>query len=559
MATAIDFAQSLSPTFQSRQPAKPLRLGAYEVVTRIGAGASATVHLARAVNDPERLVALRVLHPHMTSDEGFVALFVDEARIAAGIDHPCVARVHDLSSHGRLIFTVVDYIEGDTLATLMRHAAARKNPSPLGVTLRIALDVLDGLSAAHALGEGSPLVHRDVSPKNIMVGTDGMAHITDFGVARAEGRVATTLPGVIKGKLGYMAPEALEGLALDPRADLYSLGVTLWEALTLERLFSNRRSFIEARHSSREPARDLRAVLSDAPEALAMILSKALSVDPDARYSSAIEMSEAIRTALTHRIAARSEVTAWLLTASATKIEREREALRRLGPRQTDRVSVMPSSLDLFAPKASLPLSESDSGIRLVERAALKASSQILTADPLFAPLPPTARQRTMPPPRSRTAPQHHGSNGTRELDPALATVAAPAEDYSFDLELSLPEARPSNGAIVRNHDWLSHTDTTALWANPSDRVHRTDAVTSPLEETPASLPPSSLSSPSSPPCALPPLDEAIDTTPSLPPLSSFPLTPPPEPGRWSLNASTVLALCASLAVLLAFTLRALG
>ncbi|HLM75303.1 MAG TPA: serine/threonine-protein kinase, partial [Polyangiaceae bacterium] len=175
-----------------------VRIGRYEVIRAIASGGMATVHLARTVGEGgfERLVAIKVMHPHIATDPAFVAMFLDEARLAARIRHPNVVATHDVQKSPAGVFLVMDYIDGPSLHHVLRSLHERDRVLPLDITLRIIGDALAGLHAAHELcgdnGEPLNLVHRDISPDNILVGNDGLARITDFGVARAESRISTT-------------------------------------------------------------------------------------------------------------------------------------------------------------------------------------------------------------------------------------------------------------------------------------------------------------------------------------------------------------------------------
>ena len=220
------------------------RLGRYEVLARLASGGMAAVYVARAqgVAGFERLVAIKVLHPHLAHEQEFITMFLDEARLAARIRHPNVVPTIDISdTQDAGYYLVMEYIEGDHLGALLQQAYEAGTRLPPPVALRIIVDALAGLAAAHDADrrERAPLnlVHRDVSPHNVMVGTDGVARITDFGVAKAEVRLSTTREGQFKGKLAYMAPEHASTGEADQRSDLFSMGIILWECLTGARLF----------------------------------------------------------------------------------------------------------------------------------------------------------------------------------------------------------------------------------------------------------------------------------------------------------------------------------
>ncbi len=279
------------------------RLGRYEVLAQLAAGGMATVYAARAqgVAGFERLVAIKVLHPHLAHDDEFISMFLDEARLAARIRHPNVVPTLDISdSQGDGYFLVMEYIEGDHFGSLLREAARASKNIPPAVALRVVIDALEGLGAAHALADGDGkalgIVHRDISPHNILVGSDGIARITDFGVAKAEVRLSSTRDGQFKGKLAYMAPEQASSGFADQRSDLFGMGVVLWESLVGRRLFKaenngellNRLLYAEIPKPS-EYVPEL-APLDD-------VLAKALERDADARFQSAAEFVDAIEAA----------------------------------------------------------------------------------------------------------------------------------------------------------------------------------------------------------------------------------------------------------------------
>ena len=183
----------------------------------------------------QRFVAIKRLHPHLASEEEFIEMFLDEARLAAGIHHPHVVPILEVGQSESGYYLVMEYIEGDTLARLMARSLARAQPIPRSVLIRIVLDALAGLHAAHELldPDGQPvhLVHRDVSPQNVLVGVDGCSRITDFGVAHAASRLQNTRADRLKGKLAYMSPEQARAGEVDRRADVFAMGIILWEVL----------------------------------------------------------------------------------------------------------------------------------------------------------------------------------------------------------------------------------------------------------------------------------------------------------------------------------------
>jgi serine/threonine-protein kinase len=313
------------------------RVGRYDLVARIGGGGMANVWLARTEDDGQvRLAAIKLMHPHLGCDPDFVRMFLDEARLAAGVQHPNVVGIHELAAEQAALFTVMDYIAGDSLAAVQATAVALKRAIPKRIVMRVMIDTLRGLHAAHEACDehGAPLnlVHRDVSPQNILVGVDGMSRLTDFGIARAQGRLAVTLPGMLKGKLPFMAPEHIEGRPLDRRADVYAAAVTLWENLALRRLFPQRTSFEEARlTAATTPYRSAAQFSPAVTPRLDAVLARGLAPDPDARFASAAEFADALTAAAGDEIASAEEVGHFMGAVARTKLEREYLALRNAG------------------------------------------------------------------------------------------------------------------------------------------------------------------------------------------------------------------------------------
>jgi serine/threonine-protein kinase len=286
-------------------------VGRYVLHDVIARGGMAAVHLGRLVGPAgfSRIVAIKRMHPHIASDPEFVAMFLDEARLAARIRHPNVVPTLDVLAEGGEAFLVMDYVAGEALSRVMRELGARKERVPPRIASAIMIAALEGLHAAHdATGEsGEPLglVHRDVSPQNLLLGTDGIVRVIDFGVAKAAGRVQTTRQGQLKGKMAYMAPEQLRGQAATRLSDIYAAGVVFWELLTGERLFKGENDAqIMAmvlkgpmgRPSMRSEGleRTIHPSSMRSLEALDDVVMRALAEDPSARFPTAREMAVAI-------------------------------------------------------------------------------------------------------------------------------------------------------------------------------------------------------------------------------------------------------------------------
>ncbi len=220
----------------------PLVVGRYAIFEEVARGGMAAVHVGRLAGPGgfTRTVAVKRLHPAYASDPKFVSMFLDEARLAARISHPNVVSTLDVVIRPDEVLLVLDYVHGESLARLLAVAREENRDVPIPIVAAIVVDGLHGLHAAHSTRDetGTPLdiVHRDLSPQNLLVGVDGVARVADFGVAKARGRVQETESGVIKGKAAYMAPEQAHGATVQA-SDVFSMAVVAWEMIAGERLF----------------------------------------------------------------------------------------------------------------------------------------------------------------------------------------------------------------------------------------------------------------------------------------------------------------------------------
>lgn len=339
-------------------------VGRYALFGQLAAGGMAVVHLGRLLGPVgfARTVAIKHLHPQYASSPEFVAMFLDEARLAARIRHPNVVATIDVVVEAREIFLVMDYVQGETLARLLRAALSRQALLPPALAVNIVLGLLAGLHAAHEslTEQGTPLgiVHRDVSPQNVMVGSDGVARVLDFGVAKAIGRAQLTREGELKGKLSYMAPEQIRGGAIDRRVDVYAAGVVLWEALTLKRLFSGEtdaeRMYQVLQSSIPPPSTHAPGV----PAALDAVVLRALSARPEDRYATALEMALALER--TVPLLSAREVGAWVTDLASDALARRAMQLEAIESSNTPVVTQRNQLSDLLDPDLetrAIPLS----------------------------------------------------------------------------------------------------------------------------------------------------------------------------------------------------------
>ncbi|MCB9617275.1 MAG: serine/threonine protein kinase [Sandaracinus sp.] len=280
----------------------PERLGRYWLFWQTARGGMGTVYVARmkaSRRGYDRIVALKRIHEHLAQEETFRRMFLDEVRIASRITHPNVAGVIDFGEDEGTPWCTMDFVLGEPLSAVIERVydpnGAGKSPRFDFLAAQLIAQAAEGLHAAHELRDDDdrPLhvVHRDVSPQNVLVGYDGVARIVDFGVASAMHRLQNTFTGQFKGKLAYAAPEQIGPSAVDRRADVWSLGCVLWELVTGRRLFPQEKvlEIVEAVATMRLPS--LRDVYPDAPLGLDEILWKALQRDPEHRYATARELA----------------------------------------------------------------------------------------------------------------------------------------------------------------------------------------------------------------------------------------------------------------------------
>ena len=272
----------------------------------------ATVYLARGL-EADRLVAIKRPHKHLATDKQFLTMLLDEARVASAIRHPNVVRVRELGFEKDKPFIVLEYVEGCALSDLRKELSAADRAMATKVAVRIVLDALAGLHAAHELADdsGKPLgiIHRDISPHNVLVGVDGVARLTDFGIAKAEDRLQTTRTHEVKGKLAYLAPERIDKRRTCTRqSDVFSMGVVLWECLAGRRLFRSDDAVDTFEEVLRAPIPRLRQLGANIPPGLDEAVARALSRDLNTRHKSAAELHAAIETGARGTIASHAEV-----------------------------------------------------------------------------------------------------------------------------------------------------------------------------------------------------------------------------------------------------------
>jgi serine/threonine-protein kinase len=287
-------------------------VGRYALFEQFAAGGMATVHFGRldGAGGFSRVVAIKRLLPHLVENQEFTEMLLKEARLAARVRHPNVAATLDVVATKGDVLLVLDYVHGEALSTLCRtQAKQKKEQVPLPIAVGIILDMLQGLAAIHDAtdekGRSLSLVHRDISPPNVLVGADGAARVLDFGIATALDHIEETAPERRKGKRGYMSPEQLRGERLTQRSDVFSAGIVMWELLALRRLFPADQEKEPGDAVQRGGYPRVSQFRPDLPPELDAIVARALELDPAQRFATMHDLADAVEAAAPARANAR--------------------------------------------------------------------------------------------------------------------------------------------------------------------------------------------------------------------------------------------------------------
>ncbi|HEX4461427.1 MAG TPA: serine/threonine-protein kinase, partial [Polyangia bacterium] len=317
------------------------QFGKYVLQRKLAEGGMAELFLAKqeGMEGFEKLVVVKRILPQLCADDSFVRMFLNEARVAARLNHPNVVQIFDLGKLGEQFFIAMEYVHGEDLRAVIREATEHGARLPLGLCCRILADAMAGLHYAHtrAGADGKPLglVHRDVSPQNVIVTYEGGVKIVDFGIAKAtrEANAAQTQAGLLKGKYAYMSPEQARGLPIDARADVFCAGILLWEMVTWQRLFKRSTEMATLMAVAEEPIRRPSTIDKTLPPELDRIIAKALERNPDDRFQSAQELRAALE-ALIRTSGWEADAMAlseWMRGLFAKKLQRQAEDIRAAG------------------------------------------------------------------------------------------------------------------------------------------------------------------------------------------------------------------------------------
>ena len=326
---------------------KPIPFGKYYLLERINVGGMAEVFRAKAygVEGFERLVAVKRILPNIAEDKEFIRMFVDEAKIAVQLNHANIAQIFDLGVVENAYYIALEHVHGRDLRAIFDRCRQKTEPMPTAQACFVMMKVCEGLDYAHnkrdQSGRELNLVHRDVSPQNVLVSFEGEVKLIDFGIAKAAGKGSKTQAGILKGKFGYMSPEQVRGLPIDRRSDIFSCGIVLYELLTGERLFVGESDF-----STLEKVRNVEILPPSTynrriPDELERIVLKALAKDVEDRYQNAIDLHDELQAFVytAGEFYSRKDLAAWMKGTFAREIEEETaklEAYRQIAPPPTE-------------------------------------------------------------------------------------------------------------------------------------------------------------------------------------------------------------------------------
>jgi serine/threonine protein kinase len=416
----------------------PVKFGKYYLLERISVGGMAEVFKAKAFGEAgfERLVAVKRILPSIAEDQEFIAMFVDEAKLAVQLTHPNIAQIFELGKVGESYFIALEYVAGRDMRAIFERARKRSETLPIPMACYMVMKLCEGLDYAHnkkdSAGRSLELVHRDVSPQNILMSNDGDVKLIDFGIAKAASKSSKTQAGILKGKFGYMSPEQVRGLQVDRRSDIFAVGICLYELLTMERLFVGESDF-----STLEKVRNVEIVQPSAynkkiPEELENIVLKALAKHPEDRYRSAMDLHDDLQSFMytSGNFFARKDLSVHMHKLFEEEIRKENardDEFRKFDSRRAAEAEVFESAAAPSGPPAPSP------------RVGV-------VAPPLPPSAPPAARTNGAPPlPRST-----HARPGAIPAPPPRSSASVPVTPMaaSAGVGAAATVARAPTGAM---------------------------------------------------------------------------------------------------------------
>jgi len=347
----------------------------YKVLEKVAAGGMAEVYRAESagLEGFKKIVAIKRVLPHLSEKKQFIGMFLDEARVSAHLSHSNCVQVFDIGVGDNTYFIVMEYVDGADLKGVIEFRRKHNLPFPVEAACLICVRICEGLAYAHELvdgkGESLHIVHRDMSPPNVLITRHGEVKIVDFGLAKANSQLERSEPGIIKGKFSYLSPEAAKGGTVDARTDIFAVGIILWELLAGRRLFMGESDLETVRMVQAARVPSIREINRNVPPELEQVLMKALTEDPAARYQRARDFGAALNDLL-FRLG--RSVSSFEIAALVEPIRKEREQKRRAQKRQ----SIIGTLID----EAMLEFTSIDSG---GDRKSLGAGGSVVGSLPL--------------------------------------------------------------------------------------------------------------------------------------------------------------------------------
>ena len=434
---------------------KPLPFGKYYLLERINVGGMAEVFKAKSfgVEGFERIVAVKRILASIAEDQEFITMFIDEAKVAVQLTHANIAQIFDLGKVGDSYFIAMEYVPGRDLRAIFDKARKTEQPIPVPMACYTVMKVCEGLDYAHnkkdAAGRDLNLVHRDVSPQNVLISYDGEVKIIDFGIAKAACRSAKTQAGILKGKFGYMSPEQVRGLPLDRRSDIFSVGIVLYELLTLERLFQGESDF-----STLEKVRNVEIMPPSTynpriPEELEQIVLKALSKEVEDRYQTAMDLHDDLQSFMytSGNFFARKDLAVYVKTSfpdDKIDVAEEQAELKEVpdkppAPREKPTTPASPPTPAAPPLRAQPPIARGASAPPLPPKASAPPPPPRASAPP-----PPPRASAPPPPPRSAPPPPPG-----KEIKRTLIGLPSPPSAHDRPSAPSSPAAAPQSPSAI--------------------------------------------------------------------------------------------------------------
>jgi eukaryotic-like serine/threonine-protein kinase len=472
------------PTGRSGPPLmKPIPFGKYYLLHRVDTGGMAEVFRAKAfgVEGFERIVAVKRILPNIAADTDFITMFIDEAKLAVQLTHANIAQIFDLGRVGDSYFIALEYVHGKDLRAVFDHVRDRGGRLPVELVCYVIMKICEGLDYAHEKRDpsGRPLqlVHRDVSPQNMLISFEGDVKLIDFGIAKAANNSIRTRTGILKGKFGYLSPEQVLGHEIDRRSDVFGVGIVLYELLTGERLFVADSEFDTIEKVRKGEVPSPRQLNPSLPRELARIVMRALARDRENRYQSALELHDALQSFLHSRGAPfhRKELSAWMLSQFPDEAACDLEMVGDL------------EGADALAYQST----DADDGVQATESSAVyeetrdppdegkpKHPSTILGMPAVLPPADlalPTPGRTSLPPPppRGGSGAGSRASAARTPPPPPPRTVppAAPLESAAQPTPGSVPPSAP-----MLSMDWDDEELSTQIYDRPADEYESIEA-----------------------------------------------------------------------------------